>query len=148
MAKKNKDSSTINTYYLRDGDNKTLDKSKYHKNFIHLEKYCIENYLLNEGILEKINNTKNDISILDSIKETKEDGFIAISSILNSYTGNDKSWIDKLDASAFIGSIFQKLGYLSKEDFIEKYIDKVFETKKEEEIFNEIMSKIFFKNEE
>lgn len=50
-----------NVYFLIDGDNKPLtdaDKTKY-KNLIQLEKYCIENYLLNNEVLTLYNNTQN-----------------------------------------------------------------------------------------
>ncbi len=46
-----------NVYFLIDGDNKPLtdaEKTKY-KNLIQLEKYCIENYLLNQEVLNLYN---------------------------------------------------------------------------------------------
>jgi ABC-type methionine transport system ATPase subunit len=50
-----KDRQIDNVYFLIDGDNKPLtsqDKQDLHKNTIQLEKYCIENYLLDPSILQ------------------------------------------------------------------------------------------------
>jgi ABC-type lipoprotein export system ATPase subunit len=50
-----KDRQVENAYFLIDGDNKPFtiqDRQDLHKNTIQLEKYCIENYLLDPGILQ------------------------------------------------------------------------------------------------
>lgn len=145
LAKKNKDSTNMNTYYLHDGDNKILDTSRYHKNFIQLKKYCIENYFMDKSVLDLIKISPESLSddyIFDSIKETKRDTFTTISSILEKYTDADRSWVDKLDASAFIESIFIKLGFTNKETFFQSYIEKVFELNKQDQLFDEFL-KVF-----
>ncbi len=50
-----KDRGIENVYFLIDGDNKPLttdEKRELHNNTIQLEKYCLENYLLNPALLQ------------------------------------------------------------------------------------------------
>ena len=50
-----KDRGIENVYFLIDGDNKPLttdEKRELHPNTIQLEKYCLENYLLNPALLQ------------------------------------------------------------------------------------------------
>ena len=54
ISKAFKDRKIDNVYFLIDGDNKPLkleEKRELHVNTIQLEKYCIENYLINMDVL-------------------------------------------------------------------------------------------------
>ncbi len=141
LAKKNKDISGINVFYLRDGDNKSLKKSDYHQNLIHLQKYCIENYLLDKLILDEIKVSKELVGdfIFDVIKEESKP---PMKEILQNYTHSDREWLGSLDASYFIEPLYIKLGFQKKEEFIKAYIAEAFNQEREDEVFSELL-KIF-----
>jgi len=59
LSKAFKNLQIENVYFLIDGDNKpltTLEKVELHKNTFQLSKYCIENYLLDQNILNLYRN--------------------------------------------------------------------------------------------
>ena len=59
LSKAFKNRQIENVYFLIDGDNKpltTLEKVDLHKNTYQLSKYCIENYLLDQNLLQLYRN--------------------------------------------------------------------------------------------
>ena len=61
-----------NVYFLVDGDNQNTPQDlKDVSNFIHLKKYCIQNYFLDISILSEISNPKIDeAGIKQKIRES------------------------------------------------------------------------------
>lgn len=122
-----------NSYFIIDGDNEGNPFPK-EKTFIHLEKYCIENYLLDvdvvatmsgksilyvkELILQAIKENRNKI-----LKKNKFLDFLVDGIKIEHITG---AWLAKLDASEIIELVAKKLG-LSFSDYLEEYCKTSFE---------------------
>jgi len=115
-------------FFMIDGDNQG-NPFPSEARFIHLNKYCIENYLLDLDIAAKVSTkSKEDIRrvILDSILEKRE-------KILNKNKYFDflfdrlalpditASFLEKLDAATIFASYLKKLG-IGFEDYVRDYV--------------------------
>ena len=70
ISKAFKNRGIENVYFLIDGDNKPLtsqEKIDLHENTVQLDKYCIENYLLNQDILQLYRNQDWESSLKANI---------------------------------------------------------------------------------
>lgn len=117
------------TIFLVDGDNQG-NEFPDERNFIHLDKYCLENYLLDREILEIVLN-KNSLEVTDFILETilenkKEilgkNQFLEFLLDKVVSTELDDRLLSKLDASKIIPNIIKKSGIKDKEEFVKRYI--------------------------
>ncbi len=120
-----------NSYFLVDGDNQAVDKSLAGEpNFIHLERYCIENYFLDfdicSAIVKKsIRKVKNALlgAITNSSKSLAKGKLAEF--LITKLTIDDitKESLAYFDASAFMPKFAQGIGFSSKDEFIETYIN-------------------------
>ena len=133
-------------YFVVDGDNMG-NPFPNETNFIHLNKYCIENYLLSFTTLQSMfNKTENEIKeiILSTIKEKKENilkknkYFEFLIDRLTIDDINEES-LGKLDASELVESIIVKLGAKYDESFIKQYVEKGKEIVSLENIFPQVL---------
>jgi predicted ATPase len=114
--------------FIIDGDNQGNPHPNEPK-FIHLKKYCIENYLLDGVIAAKISG-KTDAEVkqilVDTIQRIKyswPQKTAALAVAIDRLTPDtlDADFIDKLDASMFLEDYLNRLGF-SRNDFITKYV--------------------------
>ena len=126
-----------NVYFLIDGDNKQQIYPAEDK-FIHLEKYCIENYLINFEVCALLaSQTVDEIKALFLKliqKEVNANGkiFIVIAHMLtmNHIT---EDFLAQFDASSLLKGICRELA-LNEDAYTKKYIEKSFEIGSEETI--------------
>lgn len=120
-----------NAYFLVDGDNQGIDKNFANEpNFIHLEKYCIENYFLDFDICSAITKKSNRrvkkallqtiTSSTKSLAKRRLEEFLITRLRINDIT---QKLLEHFDASAFITKFAQEIGFSSKDKFIETYIN-------------------------
>ena len=130
-------------YFLVDGDNNKPDKELLHEtHFFHLEKYCIENYLLDFEVCASISNrTKGEIKqiLLQTIQsKSRSLGKTPVSEFLieKLTVSNIKPLLLSLiDASEFIKEFIHRLGFSDENKFQKKYIKYCHKTSKLEKIF-------------
>jgi len=133
-----------NCFFVEDGDNEGNPFSGEAK-FIHLDKYCVENYLLDVSTAAKVVNQSEDFirnAILNAIKENKSPMvkrnkfFNFFTSMLDSLTISniDESSISVLDGSTIYGSFIRKLNIASN-DYMEKYLQILYDEKRLEVVF-------------
>lgn len=129
--------TVTNAYFLVDGDN-NRPKNPKDPNFIQLEKYCMENYLLDFEICGEISNKepKQICSIiLDSVRQQAkgENSFLNLlfSRLLESDITEES--LKHVDGSIILKFLLQKLG-VNESDFIKKYVAKCHEKLKLETI--------------
>jgi ABC-type lipoprotein export system ATPase subunit len=144
ILKQNPDLTSFwtNAYFLQDGDNKP---SSLRNRFIKLQKYSIESYYLDLEILSALlNKSEEDLrkQLIDSIKKNK--GKIAgggknaifLEQLIEQIENINPEIFNTLDCSQFFDDFVRVFGY-KKEDFIKKYIQKAYELRKLEEIFDQ-----------
>lgn len=128
-----KESGWGNTFYLVDGDNEGNSFPDDDK-FIHLTKYCIENYLLDLSVAALITDKSEDHirqMILESILENKEKifrknkffEFLTDSMTIDHITDERLS---KLDASMIMPVYLLKIG-MNFRQYIQAYVVKAYE---------------------
>ncbi|MEI7425941.1 MAG: AAA family ATPase [Candidatus Moraniibacteriota bacterium] len=133
ISKAFKSLNVNNVYFLIDGDNKPLEsdqKKLLHKNTIQLKKYCIENYLLDMGILNLYKAQDWDASIkanINSINVATKPGIKPVQIALEK-NASLADIIDFLDGSEILKQIAKS------------------ESKKEYELIAEMISKIAAEN--
>lgn len=128
------DSGWNNSYFIEDGDNQGSPYSDDHS-FIHLGKYCIENYLLDSDIAGAISSRKGDDIkklIVESVLENKGQLFkknkffeFLVDHLKAEHLNDDN--LSKLDASLIMKSFLGKLGK-SYPDYVKQYVDRCFES--------------------
>lgn len=122
-----------NSYFVIDGDNQGNPFPGEGK-FIHLNKYCLENYLLDiPTVMAVSGRTEDEVrqSILSSIKANrakilKKNQFFdfLFDGLTDQHITPDR--LAKLDASEILDSLLQLLGF-NFGDFLEIYMQKCFE---------------------
>lgn len=130
-----------NYYFVVDGDNQG-NQFNNEPNFFHLEKYCIENYLLDIKTVSKaISKTEDTIKIalLNSIcknqnKIIKNNLFFA--KLISKLSKSDMKMnvLDGLDASIILPTFLQEIG-ITRPRYIRKYINQCHQDKKLKRIF-------------
>jgi len=141
-----------NLYFLRDGDNEEPEFSK--ENFIHLQKYCIENYLFAtiQVLSQSLKKSEDDIKgkILSCLKNINIDRNrrvfkeLAVKSDASNFPFEV---IDYFDVSDKFISMFSSEYNVTKNDLIEGFINKAKELNRLNDIFGEITSKISFNDD-
>lgn len=121
-----------NAYFLIDGDNSevsTNDLQTKYCNLIQLKKYCIENYFLNENVLEQIDKrTEKQKTIKDLIKEAirqvNRPGFKSFKKLIESGIEIETEILDTIDASEFVKQHLPiSLGFKNRNDFFNEYLN-------------------------
>jgi hypothetical protein len=120
-----------NCYFMIDGDNQG-NPFKGEPNFIHLEKYCVENYLLDFDICSAISGKSvRQIrkAIIDLLKENRR---IIFEKDHNKYfeflfdrltiSDVDDAFLSKYDVSVMFEQFLKCIGIKNKEQFIKAYI--------------------------
>lgn len=115
-------------YFVEDGDNEGphVESSR----FIHLDKYCMESYLLNPAILsglsEKDESQVNQ-AIFEAVQQNRDkilnrNQFLAF--LFDGLTVGDltEDRLSKLDASQILETVLAKLGIRSN-DFVRRYVE-------------------------
>lgn len=129
------------TYFVVDGDNQNLSKEfTQESHFIHLDKYCIENYLLDFKVCKSISGNKDVVKILLEVihNKSKALGKNPLGEFLiNRLSAKDikPSLLSNIDASEFINEFADKLGFADVNKFREKYVKYCFETSKLGKVF-------------
>lgn len=117
-------------YFMIDGDNKQKIHPKEER-FIQLEKYCIENYLLDFQIgAALVNQTVDEFKaiLLELIQKQimeRDNIFALVASMLTPNHLTEEA-LATVDASVLLTKICKKFS-LGKENYIERYIKKCFE---------------------
>lgn len=132
-----------NSYFLVDGDNEG-DPYMEDDQYIHLEKYCIETYLLDVPIAAQVSgNSEQEVRqhIAQSIKERRHD---ILKSGKNKFFEflvdrlQDTDIIDdslaKLDASGMFDSFVQKLG-MDRNTYVEAFVKAADEANRLDQVF-------------
>lgn len=133
-----------NAIFLVDGDNQGNEFSG-EGNFIHLDKYCLENYLLDKEILGNLLNKNHaEVSefILEIIKENKKEilGKIQyLDFLLDKVVSSDleDKFLSRLDASKMVPKIINKGGFKNMEEFMFTYIREAIAINKLDDVFPE-----------
>lgn len=140
-----------NAYFIIDNDNNPIsstDLSTKYLNLIQLKKYCIENYFLDETVLGEIDARSdkskgiNDL-IKEAIKQVDNPYFVVYKKLIDSNIELDNEILDKIDASKFIRTLAKDLGYSDKNDFFDKYLEKLNEINKLEEVFSDFWEALY-----
>lgn len=122
-----------NSYFLVDGDNEGDPYAEDNK-FIHLDKYCIETYLIDVALASQISG-RSEIEVrqhlLDSIRERRHAIFRSgknkfFEFLIDRLTEVDltEDSLATLDASEVIDSFAQKLG-MDKKAYVAKFVRQV-----------------------
>jgi hypothetical protein len=116
-----------NAIFLRDGDNEG-NRFLRERKFIHLERYCMENYLLDYAVLSRLTNkTESDLkeTLLAVVKGNKKS--LAKNPTVEVHLGQltmatfTDEFLRTLDASKFLKEYLVALG-IDPTTYIEKYI--------------------------
>lgn len=150
QAKAFKKMRVDNVFFLIDGDNKPLTSTELaecHSSLVQLKKYCIENYFLDRDILSSIDRSapKKDIAseLYASVKSVNAQNFSAVKILLPNKEALTQEVLDRLDADAFLKNLSGLLGFVDEQVFIFTYIDEVKRLGRLEELFSEVISRIF-----
>lgn len=122
-----------NAYFLIDGDNRARQYPK-EPNFIHLEKYCIENYLLDFEICAEISKKgpQQICSIILEIVKQYAKGRDSLLNLLFNRLSEDDITDESLkyvNGKLILEVLLQKLK-IKESDFIDKYVAKCQEKSK------------------
>lgn len=145
MDKENVESA----FFMVDGDNVATDKDlKGNSKFIHLKKYCIENYFLEAEILSElstVNKTKDEIELIikNAVKSIPSDSKSIVYKTLAENDLLQQDIMDTFDASKILEKISRDLGFTSKYDLMRPYIKKANEKGVLKTIFGEIVDIVF-----
>ena len=139
-----------NVFFLRDGDNQnTNEELKTAENYIHLKKYCIQNYFLDASILSKINTLNLNVPevkkiIKDCIKEYKDkkNNNIAYIKLAELDLDFPEEVLDTYNAANIMKTMPSKLGLKNYTELFEKFIDQAQADSKLKDIFEEITSNL------
>lgn len=136
-----------NAYFLVDGDNQNPPQDlKDVSNFIHLKKYCIQNYFLDTSILSEISNPQIDETqikqkIKESIASLNSDKNMIVFKKLAEIADIPNEILDTFDASKITDSLAVKIGLTNFDTLAEKFIEKA----KEKDILNTVFGEILLK---
>lgn len=136
-----------NAFFLVDGDNQNPPKDlKDVSDFIHLKKYCIQNYFLETSILSEISTSQIDETqikqkIKESIAELNSDSKILVFKKMAELTDIPDEVMDTFDASKIMDNLASKLGLTNFETLTEKFIERAKEKDSLNTIFAEILTK-------
>lgn len=119
-----------NAFFLKDGDNEG-NPFPGDNNFICLEKYCIENYFLDQKILSEIFGcTELEVQVmLLKIVLSKRSSIMKKNKYLDflfdrlEATDLTPEFLSKLDASEFFQDIIDSSSIKTKSEFMDKYIE-------------------------
>jgi len=137
-----KSSRPNNVYFLVDGDNEGVGIVDV--NFISLQKYCIENYLLDPLILSKIlTKTEEEMRIIvvDCVKGLNQSKLLVYKKLADSVSPFPFEVLDTLDGSIISNKL---AGQFNKtvDEIIELYIVQANSDGKLDTIFGEITEKL------
>lgn len=137
-----KNSTSGKTYFLTDGDN---ESSKIvDERFIHLQKYCIENYLFDPYILSKIFSTDEanvKQKVIDCVKDLTHQNLIVYKKVAENLTPFPFEILDTLDCSKISEKLAQKFGQKTSE-IVGPYIRTAHTEDRLDSIFGELTVKI------
>lgn len=138
-----------NAYFVIDNDNRKIKNFSDYLNLIQLDKYCIENYFLDESILADIDKRTDKTKpvkdlIKESINQVNKPNFAIIKELIKKDIDLTSEVLDRIDASEFIKQLAMSLGYSKKEELFDAYIMKLNEKGLLEEHFKALDS-IFVK---
>lgn len=128
-------------YFLTDGDNKG-NKFEQIKNFIHLSKYCLENYFFNSEILQTVLNADKTF-IEEKIFETVAKCNLAnntatcIDLAKNKEPALFRTIFNTFDCSKIIDDFLKNFN-ITKDNFICNYINATYKKDEYKKIFSEI----------
>ena len=116
-------------HFVEDGDGEGPSKEFVHARFVHLERYCMENYLLDYETLGKLTNkTTSELQqlVYGALKERSGDLFRKVKSlsfVLNQLQPSDMTTanLKDVDASLLLGPVLKKLG-LQFDAFVREYV--------------------------
>jgi len=137
-----KNSTPGKAYFLIDGDNegvKIIDDR-----FVHLQKYCIENYLFDPYILSKIFSIdENDVrqKIIECVKELTHQNLLVYRKVAEHVTPFPFEILDTLDCSKISEKLAQKFSKKTHE-IISPYIKTAYTEGRLDSIFGELTVKI------
>lgn len=126
--------SLTNGFFLIDGDNRGNPHPK-EPNFIQLEKYCIDNYLLDFDICASISGktVKQVQAIVFNIIKgyfKGKDSFLNFLFSRFSEADITEASLSNIDASQILKRVHSNLGIKDQDDFIEKYVGRCKELSK------------------
>lgn len=122
-------------FFIRDGDNEK-SPAPGHDNFIHLDKYCIESYLLDTKIAALLSNKHEDEirqTIVRAIIRNKQKVFKSLDFLADHLNAEQLSSdnLSKLDASQFVWDFVNGLG-MERDQYVRQYIAEAFKQGEEE----------------
>lgn len=136
-----RDNNLTNAYFIEDGDN---EGSPYENesHFIHLKKYCFENYLFDFSIVSKVCSKPEDQIIQDifnSIQDNRYNLFKnhkSLDFLLEALTVEiiTPDNIAKIDASDFIDSFLTKVG-MEFPEYVKMYVQECHSQNKLRNVF-------------
>lgn len=141
-----------NCFFVEDGDN---EGSPFpgEKQFIHFDKYCVENYLLDISTAAKVVNQSEDFiknAILNAIKANKSPMikrnkfFNFFASVFDNLTVSNinESSISVLDGSTIYDSFLKELN-ITPNDYMKRYLQVLYDEKRLDIVFpNQLISAI------
>lgn len=129
------------TYFLTDGDNKG-NRFPSERHFIHLGKYCMENYLLDISTIAGLASISQDSAkalILQAIKDStqkfaKENKPFALLLGKLSQDSLDDEMLNSIDASKMMPRLPELL-HLEMEDYLARYVSHLHDTSRLSDVF-------------
>lgn len=120
-----------NAYFLIDNDNDAItaiDLSTKYANLIQLKKYCIENYFLNESVLEHIDKRDDKTKpvkdlVKESIKSINKPRFKSFKKLIESGIELEADILDTIDASEFLKILARSLNFADRDAFLKAYLE-------------------------
>ena len=122
-----------NVHFLVDNDNKQIKNISETLNLIHLDKYCIENYFLDEQILSEIDRrnkdqkTQKDVKALtkEAVNQVQQTNFTLVKKMISQNLELTQDILDRIDASQFIKTLAISLGFTQERELIDSYLEKL-----------------------
>lgn len=119
-----------NVYFLIDNDNKPLtpdEKARSHKNTVQLERYCIENYLLDPEILQKYKNQDWEEPLKQHIRSiaVKKSPMIKLAQIALENGVSVLPLLDVVDGSEVFKMLSETEGQSQKYDFMTQIVNLI-----------------------
>ncbi len=147
--------SLKDSLFMVDGDNDDDVNKGFSDGLFALERYCIENYFLDFGILAKLSksakyNTETNVKnlIITKTKAYSNPAFKKQYKAHIELAEVDKKrffgLFDSIDGSLYLNGmkIYQEFGFSSKKDFVEAYIQKANTMNKLDTLFKELITKL------
>ena len=134
LSKGMKSLNVDNLYFIIDNDNRQIKNPQEHLNLIQLKKYCIENYFLDETILDKIDQRLDKTKpiktvIVEAIKQVRDSDFAVVRELIKGEGNLTQDVLDRIDASKFISGkgndLVKFLNFTNKDEFLKSYLNQL-----------------------